>query len=79
MIFRGVFVIKNNLRLILAQQKKKMSDVEKDTGLSKGAVRALFYETSKGIQFSTLSTICEYLNCDVGDLLKYSEDQKKAV
>ena len=62
--------MKNNFRILLAEQKKKMSDVEKETGLSKGTVRGLFYETSKGIQFSTLQKICEYLDCGIGDLIK---------
>lgn len=69
-----VILIENKFRIILAEQKKKMSDVEKETGLSRNTIRGLFYETSKGIQFSTLATVCEYLNCDVGDLLKLKKE-----
>lgn len=53
-----------------------MSDIAKETGLSKTTIRALFYETAKGIQFQTLQTLCIYLNCEVGDLL---EIEKEAV
>lgn len=69
-------MVENNFRILLATQKKKMSDVEKDTNLSKGSIRSLYYETSKGIQFKTLATICEYLKCDVGDLIKLKEEEE---
>lgn len=64
-------MIRNNFRILLAEQKKKMSDVEKDTGLSKTTIRNLYYENAKGIQFSTLETVCSYLNCDVGELIEF--------
>lgn len=67
-------MLKNNFRVLLAEQKKKMSDVEKDTGLSKNSIRSLYYETSKGIQFDTLVKICSYLNCEIGDLLKIEKE-----
>ena len=53
-----------------------MSDVERDTGLSKNTIRGLYYETSKGIQFSTLATICDYLKCGVGDILKHKQEKE---
>ncbi len=68
-------MVKNNFRVLLAERKKKMSDVEKETGLSRGAIRGLYYETSKGVQFSTLQTICEYLSCDVSDLFEIEKEE----
>lgn len=70
-------MIKNNFRIILAAQKKKMADVEKDTGLSKVTIRSLYHETAKGVQFSTLETICDYLNCSVGELLEFHPKSNK--
>lgn len=61
--------MKINLRILLAERKLKMTDVIRDTGLSKTAVRGIFHETSKGIQFDTLESLCEYLNCGVEELL----------
>lgn len=62
-------ILKLNLRVLLAERNLKMTDVIKDTGISKTAIRAIFHETSKGIQFDTLQTLCEYLNCGVEELL----------
>lgn len=53
-----------------------MSDVVEGTGLSRNTIRALFYETAKGIQFQTLEALCIYLNCEVGELF---EIEKEAV
>lgn len=66
--------MQNNLRVLLAKKKLKMSDVVNGTGLSRTTVRALFYETAKGIQFQTLQTLCIYLNCEVGDLLEIEKE-----
>ena len=66
--------MRNKLRIILAKKKLKMSDVVNGTSLSKTTVRALFYETAKGIQFQTLQTLCNYLNCEVGDLLEIEKE-----
>ncbi|MFJ8515303.1 helix-turn-helix domain-containing protein [Lysinibacillus xylanilyticus] len=62
--------MQNNLRTILAKKKLKMSDVVEGTGLSRNTIRALFYETAKGIQFQTLEALCIFLDCEVGDLFE---------
>lgn len=63
-----------NLRVILAKKKLKISDVVNGTGLSKTTVRALFYETSKGIQFQTLIALCRFLDCEVGELFEIDKE-----
>lgn len=68
--------MQNNLRIILAKKKLKMSDVVEGTGLSRNTIRALYYETAKGIQFQTLEALCKFLGCEVGELF---EVQKEAV
>ncbi|MGN7478952.1 helix-turn-helix domain-containing protein [Solibacillus silvestris] len=68
-------MIQNNFRILLAKQKKKMADVEKETGLSKNTIRGLYYETSKGIQFSTLNIVCDYLDCEIGDLIQIKKEE----
>lgn len=66
--------MRNNLRVILAKKKLKISDVVNGTGLSKTTVRALFYETAKGIQFRTLETLCRFLDCEVGELFEMDKE-----
>jgi DNA-binding Xre family transcriptional regulator len=63
-------MIKCNLAVLLAERGLKMADVINDTSLSKTAVRGLYYNESKGIQFETLETICDYLNVSPDDVIK---------
>lgn len=66
--------MRNNLRVILAKKKLKMSDIVRETGISRNTIRALYYETAKGIQFETLEKICNYLQCEIGDLFELEKE-----
>lgn len=66
--------MQNNLRVILAKKKLKMSDVVRETGISRNTIRALYYETAKGIQFETLEKLCNYLQCEIGDLFELEKE-----
>lgn len=66
--------MQNNLRVILAKKKLNISDVVNGTGLSRNAIRALFYETAKGIQFHTLEALCKFLDCEVGELIEIGKE-----
>ncbi len=66
--------MQNNLRVILAKKKLNISDVVNGTGLSRNTIRALFYETAKGIQFHTLEELCKFLECEVGELIEIGKE-----
>jgi len=61
--------MKNSLRIILAKQKKTVSDVHKATGLSKNTVTALYYERSDNPYLKTLLKIADYLDVSLDELL----------
>ncbi|MGN7478953.1 helix-turn-helix domain-containing protein [Solibacillus silvestris] len=63
-------MIKCNLAVLLAERGLKMADIINDTPLSKTAVRGLYYNESKGIQYETLEILCDYLNVGPEDLIK---------
>lgn len=70
-------MIKCNLAVLLAERGLKMADVINDTSLSKTAVRGLYYNESKGIQYETLEILCDYLNVGPEDLIKKIEFSDK--
>ena len=41
--------MKNNLRVLLAKQRKKVIDVYKATGISKTTLTSLYYEDRKSV------------------------------
>lgn len=61
--------MENNLRVILAQQRKTVAEVHEATGLSKYTLTQLFYERTKNPELQTLLKISEYLNVTVDELL----------
>ena len=61
--------MKNNFRVLLAKQRKKVSDVHKATSIAKSTLTALYYERSKNPTFETLLKIANYLGVSIDELL----------
>ena len=59
----------NNFRVILAKQRKKVSDVHKATGISKSALISLYYERTQRPDIETLQKVAEYLGVTIDELL----------
>ena len=59
---------------IMGKNKIKISQIEKDTGISRPTLTALYYEKSKGITFETLNRLCEYFKIDVSEIIKFEGD-----
>lgn len=66
-------MIKCNLAVLLAERGLKMSDIINETKLAKNTIRSLYYNEAKGIQFSTLETICDYLSVDIDEFLEKTQ------
>jgi putative transcriptional regulator len=63
-------MVKCKLAVLLAERLIKISKVSKDTGISRTTLTALYYSTSKGVNFETISILCGYLNVSIGDLFE---------
>ena len=59
----------NNFRVILAKQRKKVSNVHKEAGISKSALISLYYERTKRPDIETLQKVAEYLGVTIDELL----------
>lgn len=65
-------MVRCNLQNILQKQNLSISKLSEDTGISRTTLHALLTNKSKGIQFDTINTLCNYLNVNINDLLEYS-------
>ena len=65
--------MKNNFRVFLAKQRKKISDVYKATGISKTTLTSLYYERTKNPKAETLLKIADYLCVTIDELLTTEE------
>lgn len=63
-------MIKCHLSRIMGEHKLKISDVCRDTGINRGTITRLYYETTQRVELDVLERLCEYFKCDVSDLLE---------
>ncbi|KJQ66714.1 helix-turn-helix protein [Streptococcus mitis] len=66
-------MLKNNMRVILAKQRKKTSDVAEATGISKSTLTALYYERAKNPSLDTLKKVSSYLGVTLDEFLDTKE------
>ena len=66
-----------SIKLSDAMWKKKvrMADVIRATGISRPTLTWLCNGRSKGINFDTLEKLCRYFQVDVGELIKFENDE----
>ena len=64
-------MIHNNFSILLAERLIKISDVVRDTGISRSTLTNLYYRRSRRIDYEVLDKLCAYLNCGVADILEY--------
>ncbi len=63
-------MVKCHLSRLMGARKLKISDVVRETGINRGTLTRLYHETAQRVELKDLETICQYLNCEVGDLLE---------
>lgn len=64
-------MIFNRLKMLLSERELSITQVAKDTGLSRTTLTYLVQNNSKGIQLATLNQLCQYLHVQPKDLLEY--------
>ncbi len=62
------------LDVLLAKRKVKSKDLAAHIGITEANLSLLKSGKVKGVRFATLAAICEYLECQPGDILEYHED-----
>lgn len=66
-------MIKCHLSKIMGEKKLKISDVARETGISRGTITRLYQETAQRIEIGVLNKLCRYLDCQVGDLFEITD------
>jgi len=59
----------------MGEQKKKIADVCRDTGLHRNTINGLYHETASRVDLNVISTLCKYFNCEVADMFEYQQDK----
>jgi putative transcriptional regulator len=62
-----------NLDVMLAKRKQKSKELAAFVGITEANISLIRSGKVKGIRFSTLEAICEFLECQPGDILEYQK------
>ncbi|RUX87441.1 MULTISPECIES: helix-turn-helix transcriptional regulator [unclassified Mesorhizobium] len=63
--------IRVRLNVVLAERNVKSKDLAEYVGITEANLSLLKQGKVKGIRFDTLERICNYLDCQPGDLLRF--------
>ncbi len=63
--------IEINLDVMMAKRKMRLKELAQLVGVTEQNLSVLKNDKAKAIRFTTLNSICEALDCQPGDILKY--------
>ncbi|GAB5052895.1 helix-turn-helix domain-containing protein [Pediococcus ethanolidurans] len=69
--------IKIDLDVVMAQKKVTVTQLSQAVGITMANISILKTGKARAIRFSTLEKICEVLDCQPGDILKYEAERDK--
>ena len=65
-----------NIDVMLAKRKMSMTELSEKVGITLANLSILKTGKAKAIRFSTLEAICEALDCQPGDILSFSKEER---
>ena len=66
-----------NLDTMLAKRKKRSKELAEYVGITVQNISLLKTGRVRGIRFNTLEKICEFLDCQPGDILEYRVENEE--
>jgi putative transcriptional regulator len=63
-----------NLDVMLAKRKRRLNELSEFVGVSPQNLSILKTGKARAVRFSTLAAICQFLECQPGDILEYREE-----
>lgn len=65
-----------NLDVMMAKRKISLNELSERIDITPANLSILKTGKAKAMRFSTLEAICRELQCQPGDILEYSDDEK---
>ncbi|MBF4988191.1 helix-turn-helix transcriptional regulator [Methylophilus sp. 14] len=67
-------MIKCHLSRIMGEKKLKVADVARAIDVHRNSITLLYDETATRVDLEVLNRLCNYLNCNIEDLLEFIAD-----
>lgn len=61
--------VNNHFSEMLGKRRVKITDVARETGISRTTLTKLYYQEGTAISFDVLRKLCLFFDCRVGDIL----------
>ncbi len=68
--------IQVNLDMMLVRRKVKSRELAAAVGITEANLSLLKSGKVKGVRFATLDAICQFLECQPGDILEYLPEEE---
>ena len=68
--------IRVNLDMMLVRRKVKSRELAAAVGITEANLSLLKSGKVKGVRFATLAAICQFLECQPGDILEYLPEEE---
>lgn len=65
-----------NLDVMMAKRKVRSNELANAIGITEQNLSILKTGKAKAVRLSTLEAICEYLECQPGDILEFKQDSE---
>ena len=65
-----------NLDVMMAKRKIGLTELSEKVGITLANLSILKNNRARAIRFSTLDAICEALDCQPGEILEFTDDDK---
>ncbi|WP_143873459.1 helix-turn-helix domain-containing protein [Catenovulum sediminis] len=63
-------MIRCHLARLMGEHKMRISDVMRETGLSRNTLTLLYKETAQKVDLEALDKLCDLFNCPLSDILE---------
>jgi putative transcriptional regulator len=70
-------MIRCHLARIMGEHKMRISDVARETGLSRATLTLLYKETAQKIDLEALDKLCLFFDCELKDILERAPQETK--
>ncbi len=75
----GDVMIRVKLSTLLGEKRMTQAELARKTGIRPATINEMYHELCERVNLEHLDLICEALQCDISDLLKYEPNLIKIV
>ncbi|MDH2337505.1 helix-turn-helix transcriptional regulator [Clostridium perfringens] len=66
-------MINNKFSILLGKKLIKISEISRETGISRTTLTNIYYKKSTKISFDVLDKLCNYLECSISDIIEFEK------